>query len=264
MIKKKLIKSLALGMCLMTLTTGSVVSAAEINRGETTTKELRLDQVDGVEMSIEPYAISYEVSESEEALLKLQREIEQYVFVDRADEIGTLGFTVTNIGIIKDKVEVGIISYSDEAANYLYEKFGKDSIQVVEGMIAELYTTTVATAPDTPVSGGGSQGYVGEGVILEDGQFGITSIDEKALDTPVSSDVVTDAKLYKEGDVAITSDNTEQLEATYDPAIAEVSIVKADEKKEDSSNLLIALVAGGAAILLGGIAFAVRKLRLKK
>lgn len=248
MIKKKLITSFALGVCLMTLTTGGVVLAAETNQGE---------------------VVQQELVQHDEELVKRQNEVDHYLFKDHIDDIGAQGITVTSVGIIKDQIEIGITPFTEEAANYLYEKLGKDSIQVVEGMVAELYTTTVADAPDTGVSGGTSEGYVGEGVVLEEGQMGITSFDENTLDTSVSVDKsgedTSDGRVYKGGEVAGGLGSTEEvLETAYDPIIAESSLTVNDVKEGKTSNLLIALVAGGATILLGGIGFFIRKLRLNK
>jgi hypothetical protein len=266
MIKKKLITSLALGMCLMTLSTGSVVLAAET--GETT----------------QAYEVTSTEAGVDEGLVKKQAEIEQYVFVDHAEEIIALGFQVTNIGIVNDYIEIGITPFTEESANYLYEKLGKDSIQIAEGIPAELYTSGVAVAPDTPVADGGvdgnvtneavsnegeaSEGYVGEGVVLEEGQMGITSIDENAVDTVVdkAGEDLGDGKVYKGADAEVTSaEITEEATTTsYDPQIAEMTIMDNDIKDEGNNNVFIAIIAGSAAVLAGGIAFLARKMKLKK
>jgi hypothetical protein len=254
MFRKKLIKSLALGMCLIALSTGGVVSAAETASEPAQEVLLPRDTKEGSD--IEPYAGDSLTVEYSQELVDKQNEIDQFVFKDNADKLAELGFKVTHTGIVGESVEIGIAPYSEEAVNYLYENFGKELIQVVEGINSEIYETTVALAPDTPVSDGGSDSYVGEGVVLEEGEFGITSIDENALDTPVSVDksggYVGEDKVFKGG----------EIETTYDPIIAESSIVKA-ETKEGPSSLMITLFAGAGVVLLGGIAFFARKLKLR-
>lgn len=285
MIKKKLITSLALGMCLMTLSTGSVVFGAETKSDEAVKQEILMYNAAAEGSSTQAYESRAVELGVDADLMKRQAEIEQSVFGDYTEEIIGLGFQVTNIGIVTDYIEIGITPFTEESANYLYEKLGKDSIQIVEGIPAELYTSTlVDPAPDTPIVGGGSdgnssseaisndgevaEGYVGEGVVLEEGQMGITSIEENAVDTVTdkAGEDLGDGKVYKGGDadVTTTSINEETRDASYDPQIAEMSIQDAESKEKASSNMFIALVAGSAVILVGGIAFLARKMKLKK
>ena len=284
MIKKKLITSLALGMCLFTLSTGSVVLAAETTSDEAVSQEILMNTVVDEGVSSPDYEGRVAELGIDEALVKKQAEIEQYVFGDHAEEIIALGFQVTNIGIVNDTIEIGITPFTKEYENYLYEKLGKDSIQITEGITAELYTSTmVDIAPDTPVEdsgstsnaggiaegaeGGGTDGYVGEGVVLEDGQMGITAIDENALDTvDKAGEDLGDGRVYKGIDAEVTTtDITEEAsDASYDPQIAEMTIQGAETKDEASSNIFIGIVAGAAAVLVGGIAILARKMRLKK
>lgn len=284
MIKKKLITSLALGMCLFTLSTGSVVLAAETTSDEAVSQEILMNTVVDEGVSSPDYEGRAAELGIDEALVKKQAEIEQYVFGDHAEEIIALGFQVTNIGIVNDTIEIGITPFTKEYENYLYEKLGKDSIQITEGITAELYTSTmVDIAPDTPVEdsgstsnaggiaegaeGGGTDGYVGEGVVLEDGQMGITAIDENALDTvDKAGEDLGDGRVYKGIDAEVTTtDITEEAsDASYDPQIAEMTIQGAETKDEASSNIFIGIVAGAAAVLVGGIAILARKMKLKK
>ena len=276
MIKKKLITSLALGMCLFTLSTGSVVLAAETTSDEAVSQEILMNTVVDEGVSSPDYEGRVAELGIDEALVKKQAEIEQYVFGDHAEEIIALGFQVTNIGIVNDTIEIGITPFTKEYENYLYEKLGKDSIQITEGITAELYTSTmVDIAPDTPVedsgstsnAGGIADGYVGEGVVLEDGQMGITAIDENALDTvDKAGEDLGDGRVYKGIDAEVTTtDITEEAsDASYDPQIAEMTIQGAETKDEASSNIFIGIVAGAAAVLVGGIAILARKMKLKK
>ncbi len=92
----------------------------------------------------------------DEAILNKQMEIDQYVFDQHKDEILAKGFKVTHTGPFENYIEIGIIPYNEENAEYLYNIFGRDIVKVVEGKhitimvdeedvhYAELYTTTTA------------------------------------------------------------------------------------------------------------------------
>jgi len=85
------------------------------------------------------------------ALLQKQSEIDRYLFEEHSKEIADKGFKVTHTGVAGDVVEIGIIPYSEENAEYLYNIFGRDSVKVVEGSQAVPLTADTGS-PDSPVS----------------------------------------------------------------------------------------------------------------
>lgn len=270
MIKKKLITTFALGLCLVAFYKGGVASAQEIGRAEiqptdATGEEVVMDDImidvgASEEISFGETTVSYANPGYSDELYSRQKDVEAYVFGEGADRLAQLGSKVSTVGLIGDVIEIGITPYSEEAANLLYEKFGEEAVKVVE-LEAVLYTT----APDEPSMGGGSDGYVGEGVVLEDGQFGITSVAGEGLDMPVSSDedYVGKDMVLEDGQMGITAISEPAVDSSYDPKIAESGIVTTSEKEEKSSSLWIGLGIGAGAVVLGGIAFFARKMKLK-
>ena len=73
-----------------------------------------------------------------EGILKKQQEIDKYLFESNSSDIAKKNFKVTHTGPFEDYVEIGIIPYSKENAEYLYNIFGDEIIRVVEGIQAEL------------------------------------------------------------------------------------------------------------------------------
>ncbi|SHO53076.1 hypothetical protein [Anaerocolumna xylanovorans] len=131
MIKTKFLKAIMLGLCVSTFYTGvAFADTIDSKSAEVTTQD----------------------TGAESDLLKLQSEIDQYVFADHFNEIEKKGFTVTQTSQADNYVEIGITPFSDDNANYLYDIFGKDKVKVVKGEEAVLYKTNEAVAPDTAVS----------------------------------------------------------------------------------------------------------------
>ena len=119
MIKVKLKKAAAIGICCAVITSGSVYAMSN---------DLVLDQVVPI-MAVET---------DDQELLALQSKIDQYIFVDHVQDIAQAGFKVTNTGPMGDYVEVGILPYTEENAEYLYQLFGRKKVKVVEGVQAYL------------------------------------------------------------------------------------------------------------------------------
>lgn len=71
-------------------------------------------------------------------LLELQWQIDRYVFYENAGKIAEAGFTVTHTAPVDGVVEIGILPFSEEKAEFLYEIFGWDKVKVVEGIQAIL------------------------------------------------------------------------------------------------------------------------------
>lgn len=68
------------------------------------------------------------------------KEIDRFVFRDQNKEIEDRGFSVTYTGPITDGIEIGIIPYNTENAEFLYNALGREGIKVVEGNQAVLFT----------------------------------------------------------------------------------------------------------------------------
>ncbi|OLS41005.1 hypothetical protein [Bacillus sp. MRMR6] len=77
-----------------------------------------------------------------EDILKKQKEIDDYVFVQHQDELTEKGITVTHTAPLEDTVEIGIIPYNEENISYLYDIFGEEQVTIVEGQQAELMNQT--------------------------------------------------------------------------------------------------------------------------
>ncbi|MCQ6560982.1 hypothetical protein [Paenibacillus mendelii] len=94
---------------------------------------------------------------ADDALEQKQTEIDAYVTGQGQAELEQLGFTVTNTGAVGDKVEIGITPYAEKHAEFLYEKFGRDLVNVVEGQQSELFAATAASAPAVDAAAASSE-----------------------------------------------------------------------------------------------------------
>lgn len=127
MIKSKLMKAFMLGVGMAAFTTNiafaqmSVPVVAPAQRGEV-------------------------LSDDQIALFAKQKDIDQYLFTDHADEIKAKGFTVTYTGVAGDVVEIGITPFTQDNADYLYGLFGKDGVSVVEAADNVIYANSTGTA----------------------------------------------------------------------------------------------------------------------
>ncbi|MDV4151314.1 hypothetical protein R0131_10715 [Clostridium sp. AL.422] len=112
---------------------------------------------DAPDSSVSIQAINEDIDEN---ILNKQQEINVSLFEQHKDEISQRGFQITHTVPFKDYVEIGILPYSDENANYLYEILGRDMVNIIEGqevMImggqeqdqdAELYIATTTVQED--------------------------------------------------------------------------------------------------------------------
>jgi hypothetical protein len=105
-----------------------------------------------------------------EELYHKHREIDRYVFDDRADEIRLEGFGVTHTGPRDGFIEIGITPYSEEYAGHLYEIFGSDMVKVVEGRQAVTLPFVTGEEPDVEVDAGEAEET---NVISEDLSVGV-------------------------------------------------------------------------------------------
>ncbi len=87
----------------------------------------------------------------DEEIIKLQREIDQYLFEEHREEIRSKGFIVTHTVPLEDCVEIGITPYNDENARYLNDIFGVDKVKIIEGQQAETYDIAVDSDEDVEI-----------------------------------------------------------------------------------------------------------------
>jgi hypothetical protein len=68
------------------------------------------------------------------AMIEKQKEIDHFIFEEKKEELTQKGITVTTTTPLENKVEIGIIPFTEENANYFYKIFGRDVVKVVEGV----------------------------------------------------------------------------------------------------------------------------------
>jgi hypothetical protein len=260
MAKCKVLKAFMLGLCISLLSTGAAF-ASESSGGQSAgfegSKTLIEDR--GSIDPVNPSDMDSELVELKEAVLIKQKEIDQYVFSDHADELYEMGFKVVYTGPSDDVVEIGITPYQEEFANFLYEKFGKDNIIVVEGEQAYLYTTMVdEPASDTPVSSEEDERYVGEDMVLEDGEFGITSI------TDDQERYVGDDLVLEEGEMGVVSVGEGDILLEDSSQMAESGIITNTSTQSNSNNPIKTVIICVIAVAFLGIIAASTVMILKK
>ncbi|WP_035214262.1 hypothetical protein [Desulfitobacterium hafniense] len=153
MFKFKISRTLMLGMCL-TLAASAPVYASE---------DRDMGQVSGVQpalasMMVEPSdPVVSPGQEVDPALVELNKGIYQFIFEEHRGEFGDKGFSVTHTGLMSDYVEIGIQPYSEESAQYLYDRFGKEKVKVVEGEFASPLAAAAGGAEPAvnPLASGG-------------------------------------------------------------------------------------------------------------
>ncbi len=250
-IKSKIAKCFAATACAALISTGSAF-AAELPQGNSSSGDLA--------------AVSYAVDSAYEnaALQEKHQEIDAHVFKGGGlEKFQEMGFTVTHTGPVGGVIEIGITPYDDSYAEVLYDLFGEELVNVVEG---EQAYTLIATGdgPDATVSSGEVSLMVVGGPEPGEGEAAITSLEPEVPavqepilledgdageelpsgDTPVSDDVVTDAEL-------ISAPAGEGAEAM--PISAPVD----GTAEQSASNPWPWVAAAGAALLV--VAFAIRK-----
>jgi hypothetical protein len=232
MIKKNLLKTVMLGLCMATLTTGSAYATL----AEDTTP-----------------SASEEVSDQTNALYAKQGEIDKLLFEANAKEIERLGFMVNYTSMVEDYIEIGISPYNDDNANYIYELVGKDGVKVIEFDQSVLYAS--GAAPDTAA-----------GEVVTDAEVIMDKEDTSAdPDQVVTSD---DAGVDdKEVQIQIESTTAEAYgeEKVYKNTSAEVDDVRtiaatdANEKDDVSTPIIVLSIVGGAALLGGAVLLTSKK-----
>lgn len=258
MLKSKLFKGIIMGIGISLLSTGAAFASESGGGKSPDTREPLLIEDQGVVDSWEPSEKDRKPLIIDESVLLKQKEVDQYVFTDNVDKMKEMGFSVVYTGPADSYVEIGIMPFKEEYADFLYEVFGKDSVRVVEGEQAILYTTTASGDDlDAPISNDSDERFVGDDMILEDGEFGIVSIDLGNEDIDPN-----DAAKMAESGIAEPSE-----EKDYEDNIAETTGVEITEdlKRTNSNNnssmFIIVALAGGAILVTGVVAMNKKKLK---
>lgn len=268
MIKNKLLKAVALGLCMSVVFTGTAFAQS----GGGTSPSFG-----GVN------------AEENDILFEKQAEIDLYVFSEHAEDIRKQGFQVHYTGVADTFVEIGISPYNEKNADYLYDIFGKDFVKVVASDEPVLYATTdVANAAsdldatvtdavdaeivmdmgnDTPVSNTNDADLLKERELLaaQEEKMEI-QIESLPADLPEGQapDVVTDlpeeeaAELARQSGLAEDGQEAE-LVSVQDDAADLATTTNVEDKAEGISMPTIILIVAGAAIVVGGAVFAGKK-----
>lgn len=191
-----------------------------------------------------------------------QIEIDQFLFDTGAKEIEKLGFQITSTLPVDNYVQIGITPYSDANAEFLYNKFGKDSIKVVEEDLSipyspEIAYTTAAGAggsvdPSTPVE---KDAEAQDTPLTAESGMGTTSVDDsKAADGTLVDEAETVSATDLGGDsIPVAADkaaNGEEMMA-YTTGV--------DVKDTKSNKAVPIAIASLVGILLVGGAIVIKR-----
>ncbi len=266
MIRKNLIKTFALGLCISTMWTG----AAFAQSGGGTSP-----------------AYVGTVNTQDQALFEKQREMDQYLFVDHVKDIEKMGFMVVYTGIASDYVEVGISPYSEENAKILYDLFGKELVKVVAAdpvilqsepleapdanVDAENAGSAVTdTGNDTPVSATAS-----DGILMQEDEVKDTATEDEEFKIQIQAFNEAEAQdlAAQTGEILYATGSEENEEEVVDElkrtSIEDDNIrtISDEDSEKEAKNLSIpgmaAAIAGGA-LLLGASAVAIKKKKTVK
>lgn len=256
--KLKFIKILVIGICISIFS--STVALAYTNEGQQT--EAREPQ-----------------SAVANNLLEKQKQIDKFVFEEHANEISDKGFKVINTGVVGNFIEIGIMPYSEENAEYLYNAFGNDVVKIIEGK----QVVTVGTAIDSPDNSVSStvvlEEEIDEGILNK--QIEINQYKDKISEKGFEVTHTAPFKDYVEvGIIPYNEENTEYLysilgrdmvkvvegqqvtimdgqEVSYEAEIYATTSI--NEDKEKSSGLILPVVILSICVLCGGTIFMKRK-----
>ena len=128
-VHSKASKLLIISSCLSVFTATTAWAAPENHQVQPVQHVVTID---GVAISQQPDIIPPE-------LLQKQREIDDYFAGEGEQELAERGFRFTHTVPLDKVVEIGILPYKEEYAEFLYEKFGREQVKVVEGEQAYLY-----------------------------------------------------------------------------------------------------------------------------
>ncbi|WMJ88815.1 hypothetical protein [Anaerocolumna sp. MB42-C2] len=221
MIKTKFMKAIMLGLCVSVLSTGvAFAETIDSKSAEVTAQDSGIDS----------------------ELLKLQSEIDQYVFIDHFKEIEKMGFTVTHTVPADHYVEIGITPYSDENADYLYDIFGNEKVKVIKGEEAVSYVACQAEAPDTAVSSEG----IDNNLVTRQDEVNKTLFEDKVSEletkgisimytTPIDGHIEVGINPYNEDNAkfiySLTGEDMVKVVLGKEPELMATSGLAADEVK---------------------------------
>ena len=224
MIKKNLLKTVMLGLCMATMTTGSAYATLAEDTTPSATEE---------------------VSDQTKALYTKQGEIDKLLFEANAKEIEKLGFMVNYTGVVEDVIEIGISPYNEDNSNYIYELVGKDGVKVVEFDQSVIYAS--GAAPDTA-----AEEVVTDAEVIMDKEDTSTDADQAGT----GDDALTDDE---EVQIQIESIDANGEEKVYKNTSTDVEDVRtiattdAKEKDDVSTPIIVLSIVGGAALLGGAV-----------
>lgn len=272
MLKAKLLKAVALGLCLSALYSGVAYAQSE---------------------GASSPAYGGKAETQDNALLEKQKEIDIYLFKEHYEEIADKGIEIVYTGVAETHVEIGIADFSEKKADYLYELFGRDIVKVVSTDDAQLYTITtveepsLVTEPDVTAPDDMAPDYMPKDT--SDGDIPISNDDIKeeiytTMDLPMDAPLLTDDEVDQEAaDLAADSvvadveagegtTNLEDSELMYHTTVADVTedgqevqlVTTRDDKsgKEESglsTPAIILIIAGGAAVVGGAVIVSTKK-----
>jgi hypothetical protein len=217
-------------------------------------------------------------------LLEKQKQIDKFVFEEHANEISDKGFKVINTGVVGNFIEIGIMPYSEENAEYLYNAFGNDLVKIIEGK----QVVTVGTATDSPDNSVSStvvlEEEIDEGILnkqIEINQYVFNQYKDKISEKGFEVTHTAPFKDYVEiGIIPYNEENAKYLysilgrdmvkvvegqqvtimdgqEVSYEAEIYATTAI--NEDKEKSSELILPVVILSICVLCGGTIFMKRK-----
>ena len=237
MIKKHLMKAVLLGLFISTLYTGSAYAMAVSSPSSVGTEE---------------------VTPELQALYDKQAEIDAILFKTHASDLEAKDIFVNYTGVTGDYIEIGIATYSDEKADFIYELVGKDQVKVVEFDDSIMYASGLPT-----VEGSGEDGSTGAADPLVDPIPYGDGIANSGIAPDETTSDGNEEKVYKGGEedgiMTVTSDNSVTNESDV------VKTTSADSKDTDAmSTPMIILIVAGAAVVIGGAVTVANKNKNKK
>ena len=245
MMKNKILKAAALGLCLSVIASGTAFAQ-------------------GGGDSSSSVGIS---SEEMDILTKRQDEINILVFNDYAREIEEKGFQIIYTGVGDGYVEVGINPFNEDNADYLYEILGNDQIKVVESDEVVLYTGDAieepvhdadTDAPDKVIMDMGQDAPVSSTDNPELEANGMLA-DENKLELQIENDNNEIAELSPEEAEELSKQSGMVDDSIMENTSVDVeldNIKTTDTVKEEkglSIPLVIAIVVGGVLVLGGAL-----------
>ncbi|HNZ82192.1 MAG TPA: LPXTG cell wall anchor domain-containing protein [Sedimentibacter sp.] len=164
MMKRKVIKILALSLALSVTSIGFVFAETAENLDE---------------------PVSIQITAVDDAVYEAQAEIDKLLFEQNyAGDLSEKGIFVTHTSTVDGYVEVGITPYTPENADAVIKTLGKDNVRVVEGIQA----VTLEYNPDSPDS-------IDPAELADDSQIITVTGEADDINAPAEEDVVEDAKI---------------------------------------------------------------------